>query len=361
MKHSHPPLKPGHWGVWAALGSALLFGASTPLAKSLLNQVNPWMLAGLLYLGSGLGLCLYQLLRGAPAVRLNAAEVRWLLLAVLCGGGVAPVLLMYGLSGMAASHAALLLNAEAVLTTLLAWAVFKENLGKRIAIGMLAIVAGALLLSWPAHGSASGLSLSSLWPALAVVLACLFWALDNNFTRKVALADAAWLACIKGLVAGSTNLLLAFALGAALPDAAHVGTAMLLGFLAYGVSLALFIVGLRHLGASRAGAYFSTAPFVGAVCSVLFLGEAVTWQLLAAAALMAWGIWLHLTEHHAHLHRHAVLEHTHQHTHGAAGGDGHHTHKHGHAVIGAHAHFHRHEPQVHGHAHYPDAHHRHRH
>ena len=348
------------------MGSAFLFGASTPVAKSLLNQVNPWMLAGLLYLGSGLGLGLYQWLRRAPAVRLSAGEIRWLLLAVLCGGVIAPVLLMYGLSGMAASHVALLLNAEAVLTTLLAWAVFKENLGKRIAVGMLAIVAGALLLSWPANAQARGLSLASLWPALAVLTACMFWALDNNLTRKVALADASWLACIKGLVAGSTNLLLAFALGAALPDLTHGLTAMLLGFLAYGVSLALFIVGLRHLGASRAGAYFSIAPFVGAVCSVLFLGEPVTWQLLAAAALMAVGIWLHLTEHHAHLHHHERLEHAHRHTHGAAGeggdsGDGHHTHDHGHAVSGAHAHFHRHEPQVHGHAHYPDAHHRHRH
>ena len=366
MNHSHPRWRPGNWGVWAALGSAFLFGASTPLAKSLLNQVNPWMLAGLLYLGSGLGLGLYQLLRGAPAVRLSAVETRWLLLAALCGGGIAPVLLMYGLSGMAASHVALLLNAEAVLTSLLAWAVFKENLGKRLAIGMLAIVAGALLLSWPENAQARGLNLASLWPALAVLLACMFWALDNNFTRKVALADAAWLACIKGMVAGSTNLLLAFVLGAVLPDTVHVGTAMLLGFFAYGVSLALFIVGLRHVGASRAGAYFSTAPFVGALSSVLFLGEPMTWQLLAAAALMAVGIWLHLTEHHAHAHRHAMLEHAHSHTHGALGeggedGDGHHLHDHKPAVVGTHAHFHRHEPQVHSHAHYPDAHHRHRH
>ncbi|HEY3048280.1 MAG TPA: DMT family transporter [Polaromonas sp.] len=344
-------------GVLAALGSAFLFGAGTPLAKWLLDQLSPWMLAGLLYLGSGIGLGVYRQLRGATRPRLNPGEMRWLIAAVLCGGGLAPVLLMYGLSAMAASHAALLLNAEAVLTALLAWVVFRENFDRRIAAGMAAIVAGALLLSWPQPDAASGgLTLASLWPALAVTLACFFWALDNNFTRKVALADASWIACVKGLVAGATNLALAFLAGAALPAAAKISAAMLVGLLAYGVSLALFVVGLRHLGASRAGAYFSTAPFVGALFSVLFLAEPVTWQLLAAAALMALGIWLHLTEHHAHSHEHEVLEHEHLHAH-----DAHHPHDHADVVQGQHSHWHRHEAMTHSHAHYPDAHHRHRH
>lgn len=344
-------------GVLAALGSAFLFGAGTPLAKWLLDQVSPWMLAGLLYLGSGLGLSIYRQLRGAARPHLNPGEMRWLIAAVLCGGGLAPVLLMYGLSAMPSSHAALLLNAEAVLTALLAWVVFRENVDKRIATGMAAIVAGALLLSWPQPDVASGgLTLAALWPALAVTLACFFWALDNNFTRKVALADASWIACVKGLVAGPTNLLLAFVMGAVLPDVGKISVAMLVGLLAYGVSLALFVVGLRHLGASRAGAYFSTAPFVGALFSVLFLAEPVTWQLLAAAGLMLLGIWLHLTEHHAHTHQHEVLEHEHLHAH-----DAHHPHDHALAIEGQHSHRHRHEPMTHSHAHYPDAHHRHPH
>lgn len=344
-------------GVLAALASAFLFGVGTPLAKWLLDQVSPWMLAGLLYLGSGIGLGIYRWLRGAAGPRLDPGDVRWLLAAVLCGGGIAPVLLMYGLSAMPASHAALLLNAEAVLTTLLAWAVFRENLGGRIVLGMAVIVAGALLLSWPSSEMSSAVAAAtSLWPALAVVLACFFWALDNNFTRKVALVDASWVACVKGLVAGTTNLLLAFALGAALPDGTKVAAAMGVGFVAYGVSLALFVVGLRHLGASRAGAYFSTAPFVGALFSVLFFAEPVTWQLLAAAGLMALGIWLHLTEHHAHRHQHEVLEHEHLHTH-----DAHHPHDHALSDEGRHSHRHRHEPLTHSHAHYPDAHHRHDH
>ena len=349
----------GNKGVLAALASAFLFGAGTPLAKGLLEHVNPWMLAGLLYLGSGLGLGLYRLVRGAVTPRLSRGETGWLLAAVLCGGVMAPVLLMFGLSNMPSSHAALLLNAEAVLTTLLAWAVFKESLGQRIALGMAFIVAGALLLSWPQNDTLRGVQLESLWPALAVLSACALWALDNNLTRKVALNDASWIACVKGLVAGTTNLALAWAIGSALPQmSAAVPAAMLVGFLAYGVSLALFVVALRHLGASRSGAYFSTAPFVGAVFSVLFLAEPVTWQLLAAASLMAFGIWLHLTEHHAHAHNHEVLEHEHTHSH-----DQHHQHQsHDHPpVTGPHSHPHRHEPMTHAHAHYPDAHHRHEH
>ncbi|MGH6637358.1 MAG: EamA family transporter, partial [Polaromonas sp.] len=257
-------------------------------------------------------------------------------------------------------HAALLLNAEAVLTALLAWSLFRENVDKRVATGMAAIVAGALLLSWPSNEAPSGAqAAASLWPALAVLLACLFWALDNNFTRKVALADASWIACVKGLVAGTTNLLLAFMAGAALPDALKLSAAMGVGLFAYGVSLAFFVVGLRHLGASRAGAYFSTAPFVGALFSVVFLAEPITWPVLAAALLMALGIWLHLTEHHAHAHRHEALEHEHLHAHPAH--DGHHTHEHVPAFEGQHSHRHRHEPMTHSHAHYPDAHHRHEH
>jgi len=357
MKLQTSRFKPG---VLAAIASAFLFGAGTPLAKWLLAEVSPWMLAGLLYLGSGIGLAIYRKLRRAPRPRLNPGEMRWLVAAVLCGGGIAPVLLMFGLLALPASHAALLLNAEAVLTVLLAWGLFKENVDKRIAAGMAAIVVGALLLSWPPNEALSGAqAVTSLWPALAVLLASLFWALDNNFTRKVALADASWIACVKGLAAGASNLLLAFMAGAALPDALRLSTAMAVGFMAYGVSLALFVVGLRHLGTSRTGAYFSTAPFIGALVAVLFLAEPITWQLLAAALLMALGVWLHLTEHHAHAHPHEALEHEHWHAHPSD--DGHHLHDHSPAFVGQHSHRHRHEPMRHSHAHYPDAHHRHGH
>lgn len=360
----NPPFHRLAPGVLSALASALLFGAGTPLAKALLGGISPWMLAGLLYLGSGLGLGIYRMVRCAPTPKLQNGEWRWLLAAVVCGGGIAPVLLLYGLSALPSSRVALLLNAEAVLTAVLAWVVFRENFDQRIALGMGAIVAGAVLLSWPTGSSMAGVSVLSLWwPSVAVALACLFWALDNNFTRKVSLADASWIACVKGLAAGATNLVLAFATGALLPDLIPVAGAMAVGLLAYGVSLVLFVVGLRHLGAARAGAYFSTAPFVGAAFSVVFLAEPLSWQLLVAAGLMAAGVWLHLTEHHAHSHRHEAMAHEHTHVH-----DAHHRHAHEEGDVSPsvgsdvpHSHWHRHEPLTHSHAHYPDMHHRHGH
>ena len=356
-------------GVWAALASAILFGMGTPLAKGLLGQISPWLLAGLLYAGSGLGLLVYRRVKNLPTPRLSRSESFWFLAAVVCGGFLAPVLLMFGLTGLAASHASLLLNAEAVLTTLLAWALFKEHLGRRIALGMALIVAGALLLSWPADVNAVTQTLA-LWPALAVLVACAFWALDNNFTRKVAHADASWIACVKGLAAGGANLLLALILGAAWPPLAEISAAMVVGFLAYGVSLALFVVALRHLGASRAGAYFSTAPFVGALISVLAFAEPVTWQLCAATALMGLGVWLHLTEHHTHAHHHTAYSHAHPNVHANAH-DGHHMHdlaqgqdhdqEQDQGQGSVEPHVHHHEALTHEHAHYPDAHHRHGH
>jgi drug/metabolite transporter (DMT)-like permease len=339
-------------GILAALSAALLFGAGTPLAKLLLESVNPWLLAGLLYFGSGMGLTLYRQLSGAPTVRLVRSEVLWFAGAIAAGGMIAPVLLMIGLTGMPASGASLLLNAEAVFTALLAWVAFKENFDKRIALGMLAIIAGAVVLSWPEHTG-----FGSFWPALAVLGACLAWGIDNNLTRKVALNDATWIASIKGLAAGSVNLALAFSLGVSLPSLPNIAGAMLLGFFAYGVSLALFVVGLRQLGTARTGAYFSVAPFFGAILAIA-LGDPVTVPLLIAGALMMAGIWLHLTERHEHEHQHMVLEHEHEHIH-----DEHHQHLHD-AQTGSeikHSHRHRHEDLKHTHPHYPDAHHQHRH
>ncbi len=339
-------------GVPAALGAALLFGAGTPLAKWLLDAVSPWLLAGLLYLGSGVGLTLYRRLIEAPAVRLPRNEVTWFAGAILAGGIVGPVLLMIGLSGMPASGASLLLNAEGVFTALLAWFAFKENFDRRIALGIGAIVAGAVVLSWPGEVRFAG-----LWPTLAVLGACFAWGVDNNLTRKISHTDATWIASVKGLVSGSVNLILAVTLGASMPALPNLAGAMVVGFLAYGVSLALFVVGLRHLGTARTGAYFSVAPFFGALLALL-MGDPVTMPLLIAGALMALGTWLHLTERHEHKHAHEELRHDHEHVH-----DEHHQHEHDAAVIpgSKHRHLHLHQPQTHTHRHFPDTHHRHNH
>ena len=344
-------------GILFALGSAVLFGMSIPLAKLLVGVVSPLLLAGLLYAGSGLGLLLVmgvRRLRTQPGPSANLPrreEWRWLAAAIFFGGVAGPVALMFGLVSTGASTASLMLNLEAVFTGLFAWFLFRENFDRRVVLGMLAIVAGGALLAW-APGSPQA-SMGSL----LIVAACACWALDNNLTRKVSASDAVAIAGLKGLVAGAVNLSLALVLGETLPAMRVIGAAATVGFLGYGVSLVLFVLALRHLGSARTGAYFSVAPFFGAAVAFLLRGEAVTWQLIVAGALMALGVWLHLTEHHSHRHAHDRQEHSHSHTH-----DEHHRHAHD-SWDGRepHTHVHVHDPLVHSHAHYPDVHHRHPH
>lgn len=343
-------------GVLAAVAAAVLFGAGTPLAKLLLEHASPWLLAALLYLGSGIGLWFVRWIRSTTPAHFEKRDWRWLAGAIVAGGMVGPVLLLFGLSAMPASGASLLLNVEGVLTALLAWFGFKENFDRRIALGMLAIVTGAIVLSCPGEARFAG-----AWPALAVLGACLAWAIDNNLTRKVSLSDASFIAMTKGLVAGTTNLVLALSTHAVWPETSTVVWAALLGFASYGASLTLFVIGLRHLGTARTGAYFSVAPFFGAVLAIALLNEPVTPQLLAAGVLMAIGVWLHLTERHEHEHMHELLEHVHEHVHGI--GDEHHDHMHDEVVMPGtrHTHQHRHMPFRHSHPHFPDAHHLHPH
>lgn len=346
---------PERWrAAGAALGAALLFGAGTPLAKLILGRADPWLVAALLYLGSGAGLLAYRVLARAARPALSRPDVGWLAAAIASGGVAGPILLMYGLAAMPASGASLLLNGEAVFTALIAWFAFRENFDRRIAFGMALIVAGAVAIAW--QGQAS---VGTAGPVFAVLGACLAWAIDNNLTRKVALADATFIAMCKGLAAGAVNVVLAIAIvHAQWPHAALVAATMVLGFASYGVSLALFVVALRGLGAARTGAYFSTAPFAGAAFAIALLGEPVTAGLVAGGVLMAAGVWLHLSERHAHRHTHVPMVHVHEHEH-----DEHHRHAHGPSDPAGerHTHEHSHLPLTHAHAHYPDSHHRHGH
>jgi drug/metabolite transporter (DMT)-like permease len=344
-------------GIAAALGAAVLFGLSTPLAKSLVGSIPPLVLAGLLYVGSGTGLAALLILRTATGGRESitwprGTDVGWLLGAVASGGAVGPYLLMYGLQATDAASASLILNLESVFTALLAWFVFKENFDRRIAVGMAFIVAGGAVLS------AAPAFLAQGWVGpLAIAGACLAWAIDNNMTRRVSVHDAMLIACVKGLVAGTSSVALAVAYGAELPPASVALQAGVLGFVGYGLSLTLFVVALRGLGTARTGAYFSLAPFIGAALAVA-LGAPLTATLVVAGLLMGAGVWLHLTEHHEHLHHHDRVEHEHPHIH-----DEHHQHQHGSEWDGSepHSHHHVHEPLQHAHAHYPDVHHRHAH
>jgi drug/metabolite transporter (DMT)-like permease len=260
---------------------------------------------------------------------------------------------MSGLATVAASTASLLLNLESALTAGLAWFVFGENFDWRIASGMAAIVAGGVVLSIGPGGS-GGLSPG----AMLVVGACLCWAIDNNLTRKVSAADPILIAGLKGVVAGIVNICVALGLGYVMPGFGAIAVAAGVGFLGYGLSLVLFVLALRNLGAARTGAYFGLAPFVGSAVAVLFFGDMLTLQLCLAAVLMALGLWLHLSERHVHEHAHEPIEHVHPHRH-----DEHHQHVHAFEWDGTepHTHPHLHEATVHRHAHYPDIHHRHPH
>lgn len=339
-----------------ALLAAFLFGASTPFAKLLVGELSPWLLAGLLYLGSGLGLAAIRLIRdrGWRSGGLLRAEWPWLLGAIGSGGVLGPLALMFGLTRTSGSTASLLLNLEAVLTAVIAWVAFKENADRRIVLGMIAIAAGGLVLSW---SGGQGQTTDWLGP-LAIIAACLCWAIDNNLTRRVSASDALFIAGVKGTVAGVVNTSLALALGAAMPAMPVVVAAMTIGVLGYGVSLVLFVLALRGLGAARTGAYFSTAPFIGAAVSLVMLGESASMALWLAAGLMGWGVWLHLTERHEHEHRHEAVAHSHRHAH-----DEHHQHPHDFPWVAgqAHTHWHQHMALVHKHPHFPDIHHRHLH
>lgn len=344
------------------LAAAALFGASAPIAKMLLERMSPVTLAALAYCGGGLALICAWLMRRLRANTGNAAassgpwtraEVLSMSGAIVAGGVLAPTILFWSLSRLPAGNAALLLNFEGLLTALLAALIFHEAIDRRVWLAMiLMIIAGGVL---SAAGTAASLAVV---PTLGVILACALWALDNNLTRAVSHRDALGIAALKCVVAGSTNVVIAWVLGANVAASAPILLAGLtLGALSYGLSLVLFVSALAHLGSARTAAHFGTAPFFGAALAVALLSEPVTVSLLAAVGLTALSTWLVLTERHLHVHTHEPVEHEHLHDH-----DEHHQHEHsGDEGPAPHRHPHKHEPLTHGHEHLPDLHHRHGH
>lgn len=343
-------------GVWLALAAAVLFGISAPLAKHLVETASPQLVAGLLYSGSGIGLGVLSIIRrSSRSTRggLTRKDWPWLAGAIASGGVIAPLLLLTGLSHTAASTASLLLNLEGVFTAVIAWTLFHENVDRRIALGMLCIVAGGIVLSWNGQVSIGGIR-----GPFAVAAACLCWGIDNNLTQKVSASDPFRIAMLKGLIAGAVNVAIALSLGAHFPSSARTGGALLLGFFSYGLSLVLFVAALSRLGTARTSAYFSIGPFVGAFASLIIWREPVTLLFGVSALLMAAGLLLHFTERHQHMHKHERMEHAHSHVH-----DEHHRHSHSpdDPPGEPHTHAHVHEPLEHSHLHFPDIHHRHTH
>lgn len=343
-------------GAAFGLGAAALFGLSAPLAKVLLAGVPPVLLAGLLYLGAAAGLWLHRLWQPVTGeASLKLADASKLSGIVVAGGIVAPVLMLFGLARTTALAGSLLLNLEAPFTMLLAVVAFREHLGRYAAGAAAFILAGALVLKLqPGELGADTAGI------LLLAAACLCWALDNNLTQTLSLRDPFAIVRIKTLVAGVTNtaLGLVFTTQASFPTATFISGALLLGALSYGVSVVLDAYALRFVGAVREAAYFATAPFMGAMASLVLLQEQLGWHDVVAMTAMAVGVALLLRERHGHAHTHEPLEHDHLHDH-----DDHHQHTHGpQDPAGApHSHVHRHAPLAHDHPHVPDAHHRHKH
>lgn len=345
--------------VGPGLLAAVLFGATAPLCKVLLGDAAPFTLAALVYLGSGIGLAAWMVVRRVldagrgKALGLRGADWFTLGAAVAAGGILAPTLFLVGLSASQASAASLLLNLELVFTTLLAWALFREGFEGRVAWGLAIILAGCIVLAWPGGGFQG-------WGrgALPIAGACLCWGLDNNLTQRLAARDPIQIATIKGLAGGTVNAALALALGESFPAATPVLAALCVGFCGYGLSLVLFVVSLGRMGTTRTIGVFAAAPFVGSCLSFWILGEVPRLSSFLAAALLLVGLIVALGGGHAHAHAHAAEVHAHRHYH-----DEHHRHGHGGSEAGdePHDHAHRHEPLEHAHPHYPDTHHRHRH
>jgi drug/metabolite transporter (DMT)-like permease len=339
--------------------SAVLFGLSAPFSKLLLGDIPSIMLAGLLYLGGFLGLVSYsllakriQVLNQIKAEPMERKDIPWLIGAILAGGVAAPISLMMGLNLISGFSASLLLNLEGICTAIIAVIIFRENAGRQLWLALLCMTAAGVLISWdPAQ------SKFNILGPLLIVLATFCWGIDNNLTRQISDKNPIQITWIKGLVAGLISLSIALVLGNSIAFSLNILYALILGALSYGISLVLFIQGLKGLGSSRTGTFFSMGPFIGALVSLLIFRNQTEWLMIPAFLFMALGIWLIVVERHAHVHIHSAVTHNHLHKHD----DMHHLHTHPQPINGVHTHEHAHAELKHIHTHWPDTSHRHTH
>ncbi len=342
-------------GAAAGLAAAALFGLSAPIGKRLVADVDPQLLAGLLYAGAAIGFWIVRLFRGASPdeAPLRRADIGVVAAIAISGGIVGPVLLLVGLARVTGVAGSLLLNLEAPATMLLAAVAFREHVGRRVVGAAVCIVGGAALLGLrPGEIALDPIGVGDIG------LACMAWGLDNNLTQHLSLKDPFAIVRIKATSAAIANVGIASARGVDWPAASTLLFVLVVGLGSYGISVLLDAYALRLVGAAREAAYFATAPFVGAVAAVILLGERLGLVDFGAMAAMVLGVVLLAREKHAHVHQHDELEHEHAHSH-----DEHHQHEHveGDPKGEPHVHTHRHARLVHDHPHLPDAHHRHRH
>ena len=337
-----------------ALFAALLFGASTPVGKWLLESLPPFQLAGWLYLGAAVGVApgwLSARARTGTRYRFDKHNMARLTGAIGFGGVAGPVLLLMGLQRASAASVALWLNLELVATAVLGFLIFRDHLGRGGWLGVGGTLLASVMLSWQG-GSVGALALA------LVAGACFCWGLDNHLTALIDGISPQQSTFWKGLVAGSVNLAIGFfaeTSGAGpLPAAAAVGV----GIFAYGVSITLYIKAAHYLGATRSQMIFSSAPFFGVGLAIPLLGERISVVESIAAMVLIVSLVILFRDRHTHHHTHKAQQHQHDHNHT----DGHHNHAHEDVnPEETHHHDHRHEPEIHAHPHWPDIHHRHRH
>ena len=337
------PATQRHGWVWCA-AAAVLFGAATPFTKLLVGHVGSVALAGLLYLGAALAVAPLTVKEHRKSA--NAQQRSRLLLAVVVGGGVAPVLLVLALDRTTAGTVALLLNLELVATAAIAWAFLHEHIGRRSLLGIVGVFAGSLVLTGM---GGTGLAVG----ALLVTGACVCWGIDNAVTASLDAYSPKRITLTKGVVAGSVNLALGVAL-TGLPAIHVVLEALAIGAVGYGLSITMWITGARLVGAARGQAIFALSPFVGATLSWPINGDTISVRMAVAFGISLTGVVVVGTAHHVHRHRHAEIEHSHA----IDSGDPHHTTG---AIDIIDGEQHRHHALTHGHDHLPDVHHRHTH
>lgn len=341
--------------VATAILAAVLYGVNAPFAKLLLQEIPPALMAALMYLGAGLGMLVLNLIKAVTKhKKLEASITKKETLPVI--GMIlldiaAPLLLMWGLNMTDASNASLLNNFEIVATSVIALLIYKEAVGKRMWLAIFLITAASFILS---INDFSSFSFSA--GSLLVLAACICWGFENNLTRVLSSKDPMQVVVLKGFGSGAGALIIAFMIGKINAGILYILLALLLGFVAYGLSIFFYITAQRNLGAARTSVFYAAAPFVGVLASWIILGESISGSFLIALVIMITGTYFAISESHRHIHRHDAITHEHRHNHA----DGHHDHLHE-GLEDEHSHEHTHDEKKHKHSHTPDIHHRHPH
>lgn len=340
--------------IIAGLLSGLLFGIATPFSKILLDNLNSFQLAGLLYLGAGIAMVPAIMKTGSPVMLLfSRRNVGRTIGIVLFGGLLGPLLLLMGLQAANAASVSIWLNMELVATAILGVLVFKDSLDKLTWIGVALTVLAGVITSF-------GEGISGLASALLIAAACFCWGIDNHLTALTDGATPHAVTFVKGVVAGTVNLLIGISISDGSAAAGSILGALAVGAFSYGLSIVLYVTAAQNIGATRGQILFSTAPLWGVILCYAFFQDTFHWTHIVSIVLLTLAVVVINMVSHAHPHTHDIIEHIHYHKHN----DGHHTHSHEDGSISAnrgHSHLHVHNALTHEHPHYPDLHHRHKH